>query len=155
CPYGELREGHQPDHWKAEEGAMEDEVRGRSFGYSRCLRRWRRYCRKARRRHDNDHDSRRTRNHRIGIKVSAAAPTDHKGVLAAFRDLHEKYDDARKTAEAAISNARTGAQVKAWLVDGRTKTVSSFMKKAFHRGKQYADPIGQITDIAGVRVVVP
>jgi ppGpp synthetase/RelA/SpoT-type nucleotidyltranferase len=88
--------------------------------------------------------------------VSAAPPTDYKGVLAAFRDLHPKYDEARQLAQSSIDDARAAANLKTWLVDGRTKTVSSFMKKAFFRPeKRYDDPIGQIQDIAGVRVIVP
>ncbi len=87
--------------------------------------------------------------------MNAAPPTDYQGVLAAFSELRPRYEDAQLVAMGAIKDARSAVQAKTWIVDGRTKTVSSFMKKAFFRNKHYTDPIGEIRDCAGIRVVVP
>lgn len=53
---------------------------------------------------------------------------------------------------ALISSGKANGQK--WAVDSRVKEPASFLIKALYRGKGYLDPIRDIKDTAGVRVIV-
>ena len=38
-------------------------------------------------------------------------------------------------------------------IEGRTKTVESFQEKALREGKDYLDPLHEMTDLAGIRII--
>lgn len=38
-------------------------------------------------------------------------------------------------------------------IEGRTKTVESFQEKAVREGKEYLDPLHEMTDLAGIRII--
>lgn len=44
--------------------------------------------------------------------------------------------------------------IKAHLVEGRTKTIESFDEKIRRPGKSYSDPINELFDLSGIRVIV-
>lgn len=83
-------------------------------------------------------------------------PTDiaqYQATLAAFRTVRPLYE-------------RLGEHVQAWcrttaadlglypIVMGRAKTIASFAEKICRPGKRYGDPLREVTDLCGVRVIL-
>lgn len=44
--------------------------------------------------------------------------------------------------------------IKTHLIDGRTKTVDSFREKIRRPGKSYTDPLAELPDLSGIRIIV-
>ncbi|MFI1488051.1 hypothetical protein [Streptomyces sp. NPDC020747] len=73
----------------------------------------------------------------------------------AYRRYRLERPAIKEATELTVAYIRRRAARKhlTCTVDGRAKQVSSFIKKAYHKG--YKDPWEKITDKAGVRIVVP
>ena len=70
----------------------------------------------------------------------------------AFKREWSLRDKFRKQFEDVVRDLLCGIDII--IIDSRTKTEDSFFAKAVRAGKNYSDPIGEITDFTGVRVVV-
>ncbi|WP_049566371.1 hypothetical protein [Streptomyces sp. SBT349] len=76
-------------------------------------------------------------------------------VHEACQCYRQEWPAIDKAAEltAAYIRRRAARRHLSCQVSARAKAISSFIKKAYH--KQYADPWNEITDKAGIRIVVP
>lgn len=69
-------------------------------------------------------------------------------------ELQEKtYDTFRQEIERLVIGALRRDRIAVVSVDSRTKSPNSLSEKIIRKGKQYTDPLKEITDLAGLRVV--
>lgn len=79
--------------------------------------------------------------------------------LRKYRDLHGLYSDLVETAKGVLRNAFSTKKIKVQSIEGRAKTYESFANKAITPSDtnpdkpKYAEPIKEITDLAGIRVI--
>ncbi|TMC02332.1 MAG: hypothetical protein E6J41_30360 [Chloroflexi bacterium] len=78
---------------------------------------------------------------------------------AAYRERRSLYHEFAQCIKLLLDEALRGSDVKTQSVDARAKTIASFARKAGlphpldPTRPKYEDPLGEITDMAGVRVV--
>ncbi|SIO48804.1 GTP pyrophosphokinase [Paraburkholderia phenazinium] len=84
----------------------------------------------------------------------------HKDVaLGRYRDVHGLYSDLVETARGILKNALSGQAIKVQSIEGRAKSFESFADKAAKPSDtdpnkpKYPDPMSEITDLAGIRVI--
>ncbi|WP_217589348.1 GTP pyrophosphokinase family protein [Burkholderia sp. GbtcB21] len=84
----------------------------------------------------------------------------HKAnAIEKYRDLHGTFSDLAGTAKGVLERALSVSQVSVHSIQARAKTVASFSEKAVKPSDtdpnlpKYSDPISQITDLAGVRII--
>jgi ppGpp synthetase/RelA/SpoT-type nucleotidyltranferase len=87
-------------------------------------------------------------------------PVSHgERAAAVYREKRSLYLEFAQCIKSLLDAALRGSDVKTQSVDARAKTVASFAKKAGlphpldPARPKYEDPLGEITDMAGVRVV--
>lgn len=86
---------------------------------------------------------------------------DH-GVKAAtaYREVRDLFDECAQAVRSVLRAVLDEEKVKVQIVEARCKTVKSFRKKAEQPATndatrpKYPDPLSDITDLAGVRVIV-
>jgi len=74
-------------------------------------------------------------------------------LAVAYAEVKPKYELLGEQVTARLRSRLASSSVKNHSVTTRTKDVESFLKKQVR--KSYADPMAEITDKVGVRVVVP
>lgn len=93
-----------------------------------------------------------------------SAHGDFDGMLAAETELidawREQYLDLRPTCQELtyklrnlVSDVIRNHGIDTAQIESRTKTIESFVEKARRDGKRYADPIKDITDLVGLRII--
>jgi ppGpp synthetase/RelA/SpoT-type nucleotidyltranferase len=79
--------------------------------------------------------------------------------LRQYRDKHGLYSGLVETAVSVMKSALSAGGLKVQSVEGRAKAFESFVEKASKPSDEdpdkpkYVDPISQITDLAGIRVI--
>jgi putative GTP pyrophosphokinase len=73
------------------------------------------------------------------------------GAYQQKKTLYEKFTNALHQFLEEKLKARAIADFR---VSSRTKSINSFKEKVVRPGKQYVDPLRQLTDLAGVRIIV-
>ena len=74
--------------------------------------------------------------------------------LKAFTTLRPTYVRFVEKLELLLEELLQLSNVRYHAIEGRAKTVESFYEKLNRPGKQYVDPLNDIPDLAGVRVVL-
>jgi len=78
----------------------------------------------------------------------------HKEQIKAYETMHPRYELLQKTLEKVLNRVR-----KEWsplaIVQARAKTISSFAEKCLRKADKYDDPVTQLTDLCGGRVITP
>lgn len=76
---------------------------------------------------------------------------DHVAQYSKLRPKYETFADKLETVLGDLLNAHPA---KYHVVESRAKTVESFRDKITRPGKSYSDPLNDLTDLAGIRVIV-
>ncbi len=80
--------------------------------------------------------------------------SDTRDFVSQYRQVWGKYDQFRQRIAALIEELLLANQIRYQIVESRTKTIDSFAEKISRPNKSYSDPLNEITDISGVRVLV-
>jgi putative GTP pyrophosphokinase len=75
------------------------------------------------------------------------------GLAAAFRSVRPRYERLTSVLKRLLTDMASEEQIRC-VVEARTKRVESFVEKSQREGKDYSDPLAEVTDLAGARVVV-
>jgi putative GTP pyrophosphokinase len=81
-------------------------------------------------------------------------PDDMKSTVEKYRSLRPLYEGFALKLAALIRDILDGNNIKYQIVESRAKEVSSFEEKISRPGKSYSDPLKDITDLCGCRVIV-
>jgi ppGpp synthetase/RelA/SpoT-type nucleotidyltranferase len=73
---------------------------------------------------------------------------------AAYRDQLQLYDAFSGRVRVLLSELLRADGITAVQVDARTKEVDSFVDKVARRPGKYQNPLVDITDLSGVRVIL-
>lgn len=72
-------------------------------------------------------------------------------VEADYRELYPLYEQYVSKLQSLLSDMAHDAQIDVAQVEGRAKSIESFLEKV--QRKSYGDPLRQITDLAGLRII--
>lgn len=73
--------------------------------------------------------------------------------VAVFRDSRWRYERFTSRIEALINELLAAAKIDSHLIEARTKEIQSFTDKIARASKAYRDPLTEITDLCGLRVI--
>jgi ppGpp synthetase/RelA/SpoT-type nucleotidyltranferase len=82
---------------------------------------------------------------------------DQMSIDEAIKEYEKKrplYEEFTKKIESLIEEILRKAGIHFDLIEGRTKSISSFKEKITRSGKQYADPVSELSDLTGIRIVL-
>lgn len=71
-----------------------------------------------------------------------------------YRQIEGQYKDFTQKMHALIVDILNEHNIKYSAVEHRTKSVDSFSEKVNRSGKTYNDPINEITDLSGLRIIL-
>lgn len=71
-----------------------------------------------------------------------------------FCEIQPRYEAFTRRLRDLLASLLAEKRLKVHLVEARTKNAESFRRKISRSDKKYADPLTEITDIAGIRVIV-
>jgi putative GTP pyrophosphokinase len=83
----------------------------------------------------------------------AIVEADQNAVRQDYEAVRPLYEQWTKRV-AALLQVMLEEEIEGLAISARAKTVESFMDKVFERDKNYDDPLTEVTDLAGVRIVV-
>lgn len=70
-----------------------------------------------------------------------------------FEQIRPKYEKLRVKIVQLLEELLTTEGIKYHLVESRTKTLDSFSEKIQRKGKRYSDPLHEINDLTGIRII--
>jgi putative GTP pyrophosphokinase len=70
-----------------------------------------------------------------------------------YRARRATYESMTSRLRALIADLTHDAGIDVIQVEGRTKTVDSFVEKIGRKGKKYEDPFADMTDLVGLRII--
>ena len=70
-----------------------------------------------------------------------------------YRARRATYESMTTRLRALIADLINDAGLDVIQVDGRAKTVDSFVEKIGRKGKKYEDPFADMTDLVGLRII--
>jgi ppGpp synthetase/RelA/SpoT-type nucleotidyltranferase len=70
-----------------------------------------------------------------------------------YRQVRPEYERFCAKFEGLIRDLLAGAEIAFAQIEPRTKSVESFVEKIRRKNEKYADPLQEITDLAGLRVI--
>jgi ppGpp synthetase/RelA/SpoT-type nucleotidyltranferase len=79
---------------------------------------------------------------------------------AAYREVRDLFDECAQAVRSVLRSVLDEEKVKVQLVEARSKSITSFREKAELPAKEdanrpkYPEPLSDITDLAGIRVIV-
>ena len=71
-----------------------------------------------------------------------------------YKNLRPKYESFTKTLEDTIEKLLNIDKISFSHIESRTKTIESFKNKISRDGKNYDNPIKEITDLSGIRIII-
>jgi len=78
----------------------------------------------------------------------------YKEVTAEYSSLLSVYETFTMKIKDLVIDLMKTKKLKANVIESRTKDVESFANKIQRKSKTYVDPLNEITDICGIRVIV-
>ena len=72
---------------------------------------------------------------------------------SSFDECRPLYEALRKQTEALIRNILDVRHLRYHVIESRTKSIDSFREKIGRSGKNYRDPLTDITDLCGCRII--
>lgn len=84
-----------------------------------------------------------------GVSASTSENTAEED-FRRVRPLHEAFTHKLKT---LVEDLLRDAGIEYAQIEARTKTVESFVSKIQRKGERYSDPIADVTDLTGLRVI--
>lgn len=70
-----------------------------------------------------------------------------------YRDKRSMYEDFATRVAAVLADVIRREDLDVILIEHRAKTVESFRGKLDRKGNRYGDPLREVTDLAGIRVI--
>lgn len=74
--------------------------------------------------------------------------------VAQYTKIRPKYESFSGKLEELLKDLLSAHPVKYHIVESRAKSIDSFREKITRPGKSYHDPLKELTDLAGIRVIV-
>ena len=74
--------------------------------------------------------------------------------VAQYSKVRSRYENFAAKLEALLCDLLAAHPVKHHVVESRAKSIESFREKITRPGKSYSDPFKELTDLAGIRVIV-
>lgn len=71
-----------------------------------------------------------------------------------YKELRPLYKQYTKILKEILMNLISGCSSE-FIIEGRTKTISSFANKIINPAKKYINPIIEINDLCGIRIILP
>ncbi|MFX1365952.1 MAG: hypothetical protein ACFFCE_08265 [Promethearchaeota archaeon] len=71
-----------------------------------------------------------------------------------YKELRPLYEEYSKVIETILENIVQGCSSE-YIIQNRVKTISSFANKLLNPDVKYSDPIAEINDLCGVRIILP
>ncbi len=71
-----------------------------------------------------------------------------------YKELRPLYEEYSKIIDTILENIVQGCSSE-HIIQNRVKTISSFANKLFSPDVKYTDPIAEINDLCGVRIILP
>ena len=71
-----------------------------------------------------------------------------------YKELRPLYKQCTKILKEILMNLVSGCSSE-FIIEGRTKTISSFANKIINPAKKYINPIIEINDLCGIRIILP
>lgn len=71
-----------------------------------------------------------------------------------YRTRRPAFSGYTEALESLFPQLLEQAQISYVQVDGRTKDVPNFVNKLQRKGEKYEDPLGEVTDLSGIRIVL-
>ncbi|WP_159005994.1 hypothetical protein [Bradyrhizobium sp. S69] len=81
-------------------------------------------------------------------------PNDMQSMVEKYQSLRPLYEGYALKLEPLIRDILEANNIKYQMVESRAKDVPSFKDKIFRPGKSYNDPLKDITDLCGCRIIV-
>ena len=81
-------------------------------------------------------------------------PLNVEEVVNAYQEKRSLYQEFAKTLHQYLEERLRARAIEDFRVSSRAKSLDSFKEKIVRPGKQYIDPLRQLTDLAGVRIIV-
>lgn len=78
---------------------------------------------------------------------------NEKLVVDSYRAIRPSYVLLTDKIKSLLTELFTLNEIKFHLIDGRAKTVDSFQEKIRRPSKSYSDPLTELTDLSGIRVI--
>ncbi|GHV93309.1 hypothetical protein AGMMS50268_38120 [Spirochaetia bacterium] len=67
---------------------------------------------------------------------------------------YKKYLDFTNVLKSTLEKILEAKDLKYDHIESRTKTIDSYREKITRDGKDYRDPLNEVTDLSGIRIVV-
>lgn len=74
--------------------------------------------------------------------------------VEAYKSIRPTYVLLTNKIKSLLSELLRLSNIKFHLIDGRAKTIESFQEKIRRPNKSYVDPLNELTDLSGVRIIV-
>lgn len=71
-----------------------------------------------------------------------------------YRILRPKHEEFTSKVHSLIKELLNDNDIKTQNIECRTKTVESFLEKIDREGKSYTDPLNEMTDLSGIRIIL-
>lgn len=71
------------------------------------------------------------------------------------RSLYEGFTENIEKLIKQLLEEKNGKNYKDYIITSRTKSLESFAEKIIRDGKDYQNPLLEVTDLSGVRIIVP
>lgn len=84
------------------------------------------------------------------VKEETGSGTDWTAAYSAVRNTYERYCDKLQDLLALVLDTYGIEYVQ---MEGRAKDVASFTEKIQRKGGKYDDPLAEVTDLAGIRII--
>jgi putative GTP pyrophosphokinase len=81
-------------------------------------------------------------------------PNDMQAMADRYQSLRPLYESYALKLELLLRDILQACDIKYQIVESRAKDVNSFAEKTFRPGKLYSDPLKDITDLCGCRIIV-
>lgn len=81
-------------------------------------------------------------------------PKDHNKHVEAFSEIRPSYELFSAKIEDLVRSLLASSQISTQIVESRAKTVRSFSEKLSRPGKSYKDPLNDMPDLCGCRVIL-
>jgi putative GTP pyrophosphokinase len=77
-----------------------------------------------------------------------------EGWISEYRDRRPIYERYCSKIETLLEELLSAGSITYHVVESRAKSVDSFAEKLKRQGKEYLDPLREITDLAGMRIIL-
>lgn len=79
---------------------------------------------------------------------------DLEKVITEYKEQHNNLENKVQRIETLISQIINSSSIKIHFIESRAKSISSYIEKINRPNKNYSNPIDEITDILGIRIVL-